>query len=44
MNTRINNLNKNYYNEKFSATSGVEIKSQHWGGNRQLSMEGISVE
>ena len=25
-------------------TSGIEIQSQHWGGNRQLSMEGIDVE
>ena len=23
---------------------GIEIQSQHWGGNRQLSMEAISVE
>ena len=22
----------------------IEIQSQHWGGNRQLSMEGIAVE
>ena len=36
-------LNK-YYAENFSETIGIEIKSQRWGGNRQLSMEGISVE
>ena len=24
--------------------TGIEIQSQHWGGNRQLSMESISVE
>ena len=30
-------LNK-YYAEKFRKTNGIEIQSQHWGGNRQLSM------
>ena len=24
--------------------TGIEIKSQHLGGNRQLSLEGIAVE
>ena len=33
-----------YYAEKFSKTTGIEIQSQHWGRNRQLSMEGIDVE
>ena len=35
---------RKYYAEKFSKTTGIEIQSQHWGGNRQLSMEGIDVE
>ena len=35
---------KTYYAEKFSETTGIEIQSQHWGVNRQLSMEGIAVE
>ena len=35
---------KKDYAEKFSKTTGIEIKSQHWGGNRQLSMEGIAIE
>ena len=29
---------------KFSKTTGIEIRSQHWGGNMKLSMEGIVVE
>ena len=29
---------------KFRETTGIEIQSQHWGGNRQLSTEGIAVE
>ena len=32
------------YAEKISKATSIEIQSQHWGGNRQLSMEGISVE
>ena len=36
-------LNK-YYAEIFSETTGIEILSQHWCENRQLSMEGIAVE
>ena len=44
-NSWINNLRlKKDYAEKFSKTTGIEIQSQHWGGNSQLSMEGISVE
>ena len=40
-----NNTNlKKYYSEKFSETTGIEIQSQHWGGNIKLSMEGIAVE
>ena len=35
---------KKDYAKKFSEATGVEIQSQHWGGNRQLSMEGIAVE
>ena len=35
---------RKYYAEKFSKTTGIEIKRQCWGGNRQLSMEDISVE
>ena len=37
------NLNK-LYAEKFSKTTGIEIQSQHWGVNGELSMEGIAVE
>ena len=29
---------------KVQQATGIEIQSQHWGGNRQLSMEGIGVE
>ena len=35
---------KKYYAEKFIKTTGIEIQSQHWGGNRQLSMEVIAFE
>ena len=35
---------KKYCTEKFSETTDIEIKSQHWGENRKLSMEGIVVE
>ena len=35
---------KKYYTEKFRETTGIEIQSQNWGGNRQLPMEGIVVE
>ena len=39
-----NNLkSKKYYAGKFSETTGIEIQSWHWDGNRQLSMEGIAV-
>ena len=40
------NINIKFKNhaEKFSKTTGIEIQIQHWGGNRQLSMEGIAVE
>ena len=31
------------YAEKFSETAGIEIQSQHWCGNRKLSMEEIDV-
>ena len=30
--------------EKFSEAIGIEIQSQHWGGNKQLLMEDIAVE
>ena len=30
--------------DKSSETTGIEIQSQHWGGNRKLSMEVIAVE
>ena len=33
-----------YHAEKTRKTTGIEIQSQHWGGNGQLSMEGIAVE
>ena len=29
---------------KVQQKNGIEIQSQNWGGNRQLSMEGIAVE
>ena len=35
---------KEYYEEKFSETTGIEIQSQHWGGNRKLSKDGIAIE
>ena len=35
---------KKDYAEKFSEATGIEIQSQHWGGNIQLSMEGIAIE
>ena len=34
---------KEDYSEKSSETASIEIQSQRWGGNRNLSMEGISV-
>ena len=40
-----NNIkSKKYYAEKSRETNGIEIQSQHWGGNRKLSMEGIAIE
>ena len=30
--------------KKDNETTVIEIQSQHWGGNRQLSMEGIAVD
>ena len=35
---------KKDYAEKTGKKNGIEIQSHHLGGNRQLSMEGISVE
>ena len=35
---------KKVYSEIFSETTGIEIQSQHWGGNRKLSIEGIVLE
>ena len=32
---------KEDYAETFSGTTGIEIQSQYWGGNRKLSMEVI---
>ena len=29
---------------KFSKETGIEMQSQHWVGNRQLSLEGFAVE
>ena len=29
---------------KFQWKTGIEVQSKDWGGNRQLSMEGIAVE
>ena len=33
---------KKYYADKFSKDKGIEIKSHHWVGNMQVSMEGIT--
>ena len=30
--------------EKSREATSIEIHIQHWGGNRQLSIEGIAVE
>ena len=35
---------KKSYAEKSSETTRIEIQSQHWGGNRQLPIEGINFE
>ena len=35
---------KKYYFEKFSETIDKEVQIQHWGRNRQLSMDGIALE
>ena len=35
---------KNNYAEKISESTDIGIQSQHWGGNRQISMEGIAVK
>ena len=35
---------KNGLCKKFSKCTSIEIQSQNWGGNRQLSKEGIAVE
>ena len=35
---------KIYYAKKFSEATGIEIQSQYWCGNRQLSIEGIAAE
>ena len=35
---------KKDYAETFSGKTGIEIESQSWGGNRQLSIESIDVE
>ena len=32
------------YAEKFSETTIIQVQSQHWGGNKQISMENIDVE
>ena len=40
-----NNIIPNkYYAEVFIKTTCIEIQSQHWGVNRQLSMEDIAVQ
>ena len=40
---KTNSRFKKDYAEKFSKATGIEIQSQHWSGNRKLSMEGIVV-
>ena len=39
-----NNIKFKNIMQKFSKKNGIEIQSQHWDGNRLLSMEGIAVE
>ena len=34
---------RKYYAEKFSESTSIEIQSQHWVGNRYISMEVIAV-
>ena len=38
------NIKLKYIIKKNIKTTGIEIQGQHWGGNRQLSMEGIAIE
>ena len=33
-----------YWAGTLSEPTGIEIQSQHWGGNMQLSTEGITIE
>ena len=33
-----------HYAEKCNKSTSLQIKPQHWGDKRQLSMEGISLE
>ena len=45
VNERKNNLRlKKDHADKFSETTGIEIQSQHWGGNRKLPVEVIADE
>ena len=32
-----------YYAEKYSESKYLQIQSHHWGGDRKLSMEGVSL-
>ena len=44
LNSGGNNLKlKKYHAGKFSKTTGIEIQIHNWGGNSQLSVEGIAV-
>ena len=35
---------KKYHAKKYSESKYLQIQSQHWGGERQLSMEVIDLE
>ena len=35
---------KRDYAERFSDVTAIQVHSQHWGGNRTLSMEGVALE
>ena len=39
-----NNIKFKKYYAEIQQKNGIEIQSQHWDGNRKLSMEGIAVE
>ena len=42
--SKINIKLKKDHEEKSTKITGIEIHSNHWGGNMPLSMKGIAVE